>query len=201
MIAAQLTHSEHAEQMEFQNKNETSRIIYIIKILGDGNCLLTSLAHQLWPTATTSEECKKNAIKLRASVVEHILANIEQYQLFIEEYLSEIESLNLDGASLETKCKMWVRHVLSRQGSWAGIETIKAVSRIHRVNIVTFNECGIPQMVQAAKDHYNRTILLAYRFYSRGGEPIYNHYDSVCDMDSETISAAAGFIMNYNKNK
>lgn len=196
MIAAQLTHSECTEQMEFQNKNQAARIIYIIKILGDGNCLFTSLAHQLWPTATTSQECKKNAIKLRAAVVEHILANIQSYQMFIEEYLHEIESLKTDGATLETKCKMWVRHILSRQGSWAGIETIKAVSHIYGVNVVTFNECGIVQMVQAAKEHYDRTILLAYRFYLDGNERKYNHYDSVCDMDSDTILAASEFIMN-----
>lgn len=197
MIAAQLTHSECTEQMEFQNKNQAARIVHIIKILGDGNCLFTSLAHQLWPNATTSEECKTNAIKLRAAVVEHILANIEPYQMFIEEYLHEIKSLNTDDASLETKCKMWVRHVLSRQGNWAGIETVKAVSRIYRVNIVTFNECGIVQMVQAAEKHYDRTILLAYRFYLNGrNERVYNHYDTVCDMDSDTMLAAAEFIMN-----
>lgn len=197
MIAAQLTHSECTQQMEIKIKNQMARIIYIIKILGDGNCLFTSLAHQLWPTATTSDECKKNAIKLRADVVEHIFANIESYQRFIEEYLHELKSLNSDDTSLETKCKMWVRHILSRQGSWGGIETIKAVSLIHRVNVVIFDECGIVQMVQGAKEQYDRTILIAYRFYlNEQNKRVYNHYETVCDMESDTIHAASEFIMN-----
>lgn len=196
MIAAQLTHSECTEQMEFKFKNQDARIVYIIKIPGDGNCLFTSIAHQLWPTAVTSAECKENAKKIRATVVEHILANIKMYQMYIEDNLYQIKSLNNDDASIETKCKMWVRHVLSRQGNWAGIESIKAVSHIYRVNVVTFHECGTVTMVQAAKQHFDRTIILAYRFYLKDDERIYNHYDSICDMDSDTILTASEFIMN-----
>lgn len=197
MVTSQLTHSESIEQMEFKIKNQMARIIYIIKILGNGNCLFTSLAHQPWPSATTSDECKKNSVKLRAKVVEHILNNIEPYQMFIEEYLHELKSLNSDNTSLDTKYEMWVRHNLSRQGSWGGIETIKAVSQMYRVNVVLFDECGIVQMIQGAKEQYERTILLAYRFYlNEQHERVYNHYDSVCDMESDTIHVATEFIIN-----
>lgn len=197
MVTAQLTHSERTEQMEFQIKNQIARIIYIIKIIGDGNCLFTSLAHQLWPTASTSEENKNNSINLRAAVVEHIVANIGLYQRFIDERVHELKPRKTDGnTSLEMKCKMWARHVLSRQGSWGGIETIKAVSLMYRVNIVIFDECGRVQMVQGAKEKYDRTILLGYRFFlNEKNERIYNHYDSVCDMESDTIYITSEYII------
>lgn len=197
MVTAQLTYSEHTEQMEFKLQNQPAFIIHIVKVDGDGNCLFTALAHQLWPTAMASEECTNNSMKLRAAVVEHILANIELYQMFIEDRLSELKSLNNDDASLETKCRMWVRYVLSRKGIWGGIETIKAVSRMYGVNVAVFDECERVRMVQGAKENYDRTILIAYRFYfNEKNERTYNHYDSVCDMESNTIYAASEFIMN-----
>lgn len=197
MVTAQLLHSERTEQMEFKDKNKIAHVIYVIKINADGNCLFTSLAHQLWPTAVTSDECKRNSMKLRAAVVEHILENIESYQMFIDERVDEVKSLSNDDASLETKYKMWVRYVLSRKGVWGGIETIKAVSRMYRVNVVIFNECNRVRMIQGANEQYNRTIIIAYRFHLNGkNEPVYNHYDIVCDMESNTIYVASEFVIN-----
>lgn len=201
MVAEQLINSEKTEHMEFKLKDQIARLIHVIKAPDDGNCLFTSLAHQLWPVAITSEDSKKNARRLRATVVEHILnaTDFTAYQMIIEERLSELSDLVDDDASLETKCKMWVRHILSRQRKWGGLETIKAVSCMHRVNVLVFNECGTAYVIKGSNETHNRTILIAYRLGQNLQHGyVYNHYDSVCDMESNSIYATSEFILNRN---
>lgn len=201
MVAEQLINSEKTEHMEFKLKDQIARLIHVIKAPDDGNCIFTSLAHQLWPVAITSEESKKNAKILRATVVEHILnaTDFTAYQMIIGERLNELSDLVDDNASLETKCKMWVRHILSRQRKWGGLETIKAVSCMHRVNVLIFDECGTAYIIKGSNETYNRTILIAYRLgQTLQHDYVYNHYDSVCDMESNSIYATSEFILNRN---
>lgn len=198
MVSEQLTNGEKTQQMEFKLKDRIARLVHVIKASDDGNCLFTSLAHQLWPVSMNSKESKQNAKRLRAAVVEYILHSndFSSFQMAIEDRLTESDN---DASSLENKCKMWVRHVLSRPKIWGGLETIKAVSCMHTVNMAVFNECGIVHIIKGSNETYNRTILIAYRLAETSDHKfVYNHYDSVCDMDSDSIYAASEFIINLN---
>lgn len=86
---------------------------------------------------------------------------------------------------------MFIRFGLANK-QWGGLETLKAVSNKFNVNVVIVNEFGSCHMVTGA-NNYLRTLLIAYRLNNAS---VYDHYDSVNDMDSETIFSSAEFIIN-----
>lgn len=174
--------------MEFQLKDQTVRSISIVETKRDGNCLFSALAHQLWLNEITSREHTNKTKELRAIVVEHIL-NPENYHLYESILVDRLEKESEVPTSIQ--CKMFVRFGLARN-NWGGLESIKAVSNEFHVHVVIINECGSCNMITGS-DTYNRTLVVAYRLNNVG---VYDHYDSVSDMDAENLFSAAEFIMN-----
>lgn len=41
---------------------------------------------------------------------------------------------------MSTECKLYVRYVLSCNGQYGGYESVKALSEIYKVNVITFYE-------------------------------------------------------------
>lgn len=187
MVAANLVNSESEENMEFQLKNQPARQISIVKTSPDGNCLFSALAHQMWQNEITSQIHNKKTKELRKTVVEHILDPLH-YHLY-EKII--VNRLNKKTTVPTSECKMFIRFGLAR-GKWGGLETLKAVSNKFNVNVVIVNEFGSCNMVKGS-DTYNRTLVIAYRMNDAS---VYDHYDSVGDMDSEGIFSAAEFIIN-----
>ena len=190
MIAATLVNGDKQENMQFHFR-KAAHTLSVVSTEANGNCLFSAIAHQLWPNGISSSQHKRNTKGLRKTVVEHILKpeNFEKYERILEERVEQI------GAT-EKDTKMFVRLVLARSGQWGGLETIKAVSNEYKVNVVVFNESGMCNMIQGLNDkHYTRTIMIAYRLGTdANGESIYNHYDSVTDMNSQSILKAAELI-------
>lgn len=83
------------------------------------------------------------------------------------------------------ECKLFVRHCLSKDRYWAGHEFIVAVANIHRVNIFVFHENGDFYLTNSGREIHDRSIALAYRLNYDQTE--YNHYESVCDIDSNLL--------------
>lgn len=198
MVAAILIHGETEVSMEFFLNNQT-RYLSVVQTSPDGNCLYSALAHQLWPNQITSPEHLQNIKKLRSIVVEHILKpeNFHLYETMLHDRLSQKKTES--AASLTAECKLFVRHALSRQGIWGGLETIKAVSNEYHVNVVVFNERKSCNMITGS-DEYKHTLVIAYRGQNNTNGD-YNHYDSVSDMQSADIFAAADFIINKHSQK
>lgn len=195
-VCASIVSSDIQDTMQFTLKQQSKRLT-LIKIKDDGNCLFSAITHQLWPGSTTDKTHIKKTKQLRSDVVEHILKpdNFSMYEIAVQETMGSTN--NLDVADATIKSKLWVRNKLSRSGKWGGLETIKAVSNMYRVNVVIFNEDSACYMIKGSDAEFERTILLAYRLgIGTDGEAVYNHYDSVCDMDSDTMLTAADFIIN-----
>lgn len=192
MIAAVITNGESQKKMEFI-LNGDSFHLFVVETEDDGNCLFSALAHQLWQHEITSKQHEKMKKNLRSTVVEHILKP-ENYIFALEERLREKK--NIEGNDdLISECKLYVRHCLSRDRQWGGLESIKAVSCVYRVNVVVFNENGACYMIKRSGDEYNRTIAIAYRLRCTGdGEYKLCHYDSISEMDSNSIYSASEFI-------
>lgn len=188
MIAANLVNGESEQTMEFQLNGQTARSISIVETKRDGNCLFSALAHQLWPNEITSREHINKTKELRAIVVEHIL-NPQNYHLYESILVNRLDGENSVPTSIQ--CKMFVRFGLARK-AWGGLESIKAVSNEFHVNVVIINEFGSCNMVTGS-DTYNRTLVVAYRL---NNVSVYDHYDSISDMDAESIFSAAEFIIN-----
>lgn len=203
MVAAALINSEKQHDMEFQLKNQPSKYTSVVKTVLDGNCLFSALAHQLWRNKInhgkqSKGEHEKMTRKLRSSVVEHILQpeNFPLYEASLQHRVSELKNLN-DITDLNAECKIYVRHVLSREGQWGGLETINAISVIHRVNVLVINECGTAYLIKGSKETNDRTLLIAYRLNrDAAANFVYNHYDSITDMRSDDIFSLAHFIAN-----
>lgn len=133
--------------------------------------------------------------KLRSIVVEHILKP-ENFSLYENMLHDRVNTKSQSAAALTAECKLFVRHGLSRQGKWGGLESIKAVSNEYQVNVVIVKESGACNMITGS-NKYNRTIVIAYRLGTNtDGDTVYCHYDSVSDMKSDDIFAAADFIIN-----
>lgn len=207
MVGAVLINGEKQEQMEYQLKNESPKYLSVIPTARDGNCLFSALAHQLWKNKInrnqTKNEHEKMIKDLRSTVVEHILQpdNFPLYERFLHDRVSELKNIK-DAETISDKCKLFVRQNLSREGSWGGMETIRAVSVLHRVNVLVINEFGTSYLIKGTAEKYDRTILIAYRMsYDDAGECCYNHYDSISDMGSDDMFSVADAALYKFKSK
>lgn len=69
-----------------------------------------------------------------------------------------------------------------REGDiFGGSESIKALSTIHSVNILIFNESGIHYFPLGFNSNFKRTIFMAHRFHAKS--TVLNHYDSPVEIN------------------
>lgn len=192
IVGAILNNGEDFDQMNIVIREECRRVS-VVKTDADGNCLPSALAHQLYMHPIGSQAHIECTNSLRSSVVQHMLQpeNIPRYRAAIEEHMKDI-NMEVNGKS---KCEAFIRDVLSQPSRWMGLETLKAVSNMHEVTIIIFNEDGPCYAIRGDARYYDRTIMVAYRLGLGGDETlVYNHYDSVVDIDAYTLHDSAKFI-------
>lgn len=99
----------------------------------------------------------------------------------------------------ETDCLDFVNNQLSQSDCWGGIESIQAISNIHKVNILVFNESERFYFPAGFKPDFDKTVMIAYRF-AGGSKTIRNHYDSVAEIEQnelfDCVKYAAAIICN-----
>lgn len=189
MVGVVLTNGDCTVEVQFLIGNEIETVT-AATIIGDGNCLPGAICHQLYHDPIGSKEHRKRIKELRASVVDYILqpANFESFEYTLKNRVYDIKTKDeIDDMTME--CKLFVRHCLSKDGYWAGHEFLVAATNILRVNILVFYENGDFHLANNGTEIYTKTIALAFRlnFDSTG----YNHYDSVCDIDSNLLCKIA----------
>lgn len=167
------------------------RKLAVVCIPGDGNCLFSALAHQLWMHKIKSKGHKQSTKELRAEVVEHIL-NPEHFAMYEHRLRDRVYNLSEKSGEkindLEKECKFFVRHILSKPRTWGGAETLLAVSVLYSTNVFVFNENGSCTKIKKAGQNNNRSIAVAFRIgLNEQGEEIHNHYDSVCEIGSSEL--------------
>lgn len=190
-------------EMKIKLSENDSRVINIVEVPGDGNCLFTSLVHQLFGLEFGTKEMKVTRDQLRADVVDYINKNFELFEHEIKgRILDNIEDKKLDKNSdskmpvdIQTESKFFVNQLLSRNRFWGGSETLKAVSGLHKVNIIIFNEDDICQIIHSFGNVYDKTIGVAFRIGMIGENAVRrNHYDSVSDIKSNDIYALVEYL-------
>lgn len=166
-----------------------SKYIKICKIDGDGSCLYGSLYHQMSCCSIGTANHKKQTRKLRQECVEHIKQNFDTYLPFLKSRVIEINGQeNVNDSEMVIKCREFLETSLPLNTTFGGVETIKAVSEMKKVNIITITEDGSCNLVHLLDTSFERTVFVAYR----NG----NHYDSVAEMDGKTIAEFAKKIAN-----
>lgn len=137
---------------------------------------------------------------MRADAVEYIRENYASFQHLIltichvydirdeqKERGAENDSENFD---IDKECLFFLNTLLPQNRCWTGSETLKALSNIHKVNIIVIYEMG-PVHVTSNYDNQNafdKTIILAYRTSQCGSR---NHYDIVTDIEPNVIYSLA----------
>lgn len=164
----------------------SSKHLKICRIDGDGSCLFSSLIHQLTFCSIGTAIHKKETRMLRQECVEHIESNFDRYLPFLESRIIEesekCPQSNVDACDMNTKCREFLK-TLTLTKTYGGVETIKAVSELRKVNIITIKDDGTCNLVHLLNEKFDRSIFVAY---SNG-----NHYDSIAEIDTETVSAFA----------
>lgn len=187
-------HKEKVENIIFNLDDTVSGNVDISSIKSDGNCLFGAIAHQLFFVKLDSEQHAKLTAQLRKDVVEHITCNLASYT---HEIKGRILESNSNVQDIDQECKLFLKLCLPRSGFWGGFETLKAITTIHKVNIIIFNENGdcYFALPNGFNTDNNRTISIAFRNANKRKRTqngnIKNHYDSVVGMETEIASACS----------
>lgn len=149
---------------------------------GDGSCLFASIIHQLESIQLNSQQHKQLAKELRVEVVNYLRENATKKQL---EGFVHAANDNLQESELKQKCGTFLKDLLDDR-EWGGEETMWAVTRLKRVNIVVFSQNNNNNGCRYYDFHneYARTICVAYV----GG----CHYNSVCKVPMKYAVDAIG---------
>lgn len=197
VLAAVYQNSEVKSKMRFF-VNGSPKNLMLAEIAKDGNCMLGSAVHQQFCYPLDSNEHKEATKKLRADVVAHIL-DTKNFPFFLHSLKNRVYATkNADEINdIEMECKMFVRFVLSRNRFWAGTETLLAISDLFETNVIVFNEDGGCTKFKRTGKKYSRSIAVAYRIggSDKNGELLYNHYDSVCEVESGDLYDTAESII------
>lgn len=198
-IGAVHINDDKLEQMLFHHSKNERAELTVAKIPTDGNCLFGAIVHQIWQHEIDSAEHETATSQLRNDVIDYILNpdNFKSFEFTLRDHVYERRSKQKQkGINMKEECKNFVRNVLSKEGVWGGHETIIAASRIYSTNIIVIYESGSYLISSGANRMYARTITLAYRL---GANNIRNHYDSVCDIESEDIMKITDSITKQKK--
>lgn len=172
--------------------NNILRLLKVLPIAGDGNCMFGAIAHQLSATDSQNNEHSFGADEMRKKVVSHIESNFETFEIVLRGRVYD-EFGSKPVANMESE-KRKILERLSQNGYWGGSETIKAVAEIFKCNILIICEDGDP-FFPIAFDHLKpQAIILAYRTV---GGCKHNYYDSVIEIHQSIIfELSRGMVRN-----
>lgn len=191
MVEAVLINCDVQDTLKFELEGQ-ERSVTVAQIDGNGDCLYAAICHQLFHSQIGSESHIEQTANLRKSVVDYILKpeNYPSFEFILQDRVYEMKKCGTI-ENITNECKIYARLVLSRSGQWAGNETIKAVGEMYKTNIVIFKEDRLCYIANTSTEVYDRTIAIAYRKAPVLGvdndEDLYNHYDSISDIDTQLL--------------
>lgn len=171
--------------------------IKVVRTQPDGNCMLSSSAHQVSHYKINSSQLKNTYKQMRANAVKYIQENYNGLKNAIKGHVYDIRDEdkrvygddfdNSDVFDIEKECSYLVNHLLPKDRCWTGTETLLALSSVYEVNIIVINENGPVILASTYNKIYNSSILLAYRIAQGSTELSRNHYDSVTAISSDVL--------------
>lgn len=183
--------------------SNVSILFDVVNAIGNGDCMLSASAHQLYGKDIDSDEHKRLTNELRASVVKYMQEHYGDFFFDIRGHVYELQEIAAKHpdrdeygiaaiANIDDACKYFLDKCLTRRGFWAGAETLKAIHLLHKVDIIVLNENGPIAYYNQSNEQIHRTIVLAFRV---SADPdIRNHYDSVCNVQSDGIYKIANIL-------
>lgn len=193
--------------------NDKICMLDVARIKGDGQCLFSTLAHQLHGAKIDSEEHEKAAAQIRAEVIAYIQRNLTIFEHDIKGCIYHERSKRMKKPvkikDYEKEANEFLTKHLSKKTYWGGAESIKAVSSIYEVNILIICENSSVYFVNGFDSQFNRSLLLAYRLNSQHDRPNTggprNHYDSGINIHSSNLveisDSLASIAFNQSKSQ
>lgn len=190
--------------------NDNICILDVAKIKADGQCLFSSLAHQLHGPKLDSEEHAKAAAQIRSDVIDFIKSNLNTFEHDIRGCIYHEKSKRVKKPGkikdYEKEANAFLTKHLSKKSYWGGSESIKAVSLMYEVNVLIICEDSSAYFANGFESRFNRSLLLAYRLNSQHGHPntggLRNHYDSGINIHSDNLVDICDSLalMAFNQN-
>lgn len=174
--------------------SKSTRIIKFCKMAGNGDCFFLSIAHQLFNVKAGSKEHEDKAFELRTSVVTYI-KQTENFPNFLHDLKNRVQYGKKPTENEVTEiCSKFVDDHLSKSGTWAGMESIRAICEIENVNLVVINEDGTGYLPNHFNSQAKKSLVLL--FGSQNKKQCENnsnrsHYDSVVSIHKQKISEIA----------
>lgn len=96
---------------------------------------------------------------------------------------------------MKKQCFKFVDKKLSKSGTWAGMETLRAIGNLRKVNILVVNEQADYSFANGFDRAYDRIIFMAFRNNMISTGPASNtkrnHYDSIAHIDEDDLATMA----------
>lgn len=156
----------------------------------DGSCMFGSFVHQLFGYKIRSDAQVQAVRQLRRDVVQYISEHFSEFQHVLLDGVLHENSLS-QTEDTDRACRIFLNEYLPRNNVWGGQETIAAVQKMYRVNILVFREPDSYSYFHLFDEPNTRILLLAYRLGNRLNRLSHNHYDSVCNIEADEIRSLA----------
>lgn len=185
-----INNNEEPEAFKLHYKKPGSKLHSIAAefthIKGDGDCLYSAIAHQLFGYIIGSDKYKAAIISLRNDVVSTIRSNYSDFEISLKGSVYEkFEAMNENVDDIDQECALHLDEML-KDGFWGGGETVKAASQIHRVNILIMSEGEDCRFTVGFNKSFGRTLIIAFRLAGKKSS-LRDHYDSVVRIEDNEI--------------
>lgn len=184
---AKVNNGESFDDIKELREEKASERNYIQVANLAGKCLFTALYHQLDSNFRSDISQTKNVFLFRTNVVQHIKNNINVFMGDLEKRITESGRKFKNKQKIEKECNTFVDRLGTEYGI-GGIETIRAVSMIHKVNIISLDYRGSSRVPCKLNPDY-RSLLLIHQHEDQNSSIMFMS-DDVIEKMSQTISNA-----------
>lgn len=165
ILQATMTHKIKKYSMKYE-LNRALHQLKIMRIDKDGSCLFSSISQQLSCCKPNTDDHRELTDNLREKAIEYMGNNLDVVMHAIEGRILEDREAegNKSTRVTENDCLNFINNELSKIDCWGGVESMQAISIIHKVNILVFNESERFYFPLGFKTKFEKTVMIAYRF-------------------------------------
>lgn len=161
MSNSAMKYCEKVIDMKFKIKNEMYTV-QCVSIAPDGNCLLGASMHQLTKHKVSSRIHDKGTNQIRADIVNLIKNHREDFQMDLLSTAIDEFGENEVNANSHLACTKFLERVLPKSGTWCGIESLRAITKMKKINILIINDSGDAYFPLGFDARLKQTAILAY---------------------------------------
>lgn len=183
------------------NEAAAPETIGICETEPDGHCLFAAFALQIYGCNLNSEDHRSKIVELRDQVVQHIGQNFHDSLHCLKGRVYEKkEKSGGSQPSKDVTSESFVSKHLSNN-AWGGMETFKAISEIHGVNIVVVNYDGSWNLPNRFDRQNERTLMVFFSDFNNNQSKCpavnsdKNHSDSIVEAEFSTLTRITAEII------